>query len=152
MVDAAALAKGIEAEGRVSVYGIHFDTDKADIKPESRPALEEIAKLLKARPNLRIFVVGHTDMTGGLEHNRTLSDVRARAVVKALIDTYGIAANRLEGYGVVAARAGCRKRERTGQEQEPQGRAGGALSLEWAARTHAGVRSECFGALITRLG
>ncbi len=100
VVDAAALAKGIEAEGRVSVYGIHFDTDKADIKPESRPALDEIAKLLKARPTLRIFVVGHTDMTGAFDHNRTLSDARARAVVKALVETYGIAAGRLEGYGV----------------------------------------------------
>jgi outer membrane protein OmpA-like peptidoglycan-associated protein len=100
VVDAAALGKGLEAEGRVSVYGIHFDTDKADIKPDSKPALDEIAKLLKARPNLRIFVVGHTDMTGAFDHNRTLSEARARAVVRALVESYGIAANRLEGYGV----------------------------------------------------
>lgn len=100
VVDAAALAKGIENEGRVSVYGIHFDTDKADIKPESRPALDEIAKLLKAKASLRLFVVGHTDMSGAFDHNRSLSEARARAVVKALVDTYGIAAGRLEGYGV----------------------------------------------------
>lgn len=100
VADAAALAKGLEAEGKVSVYGIYFDTDKADIKPESKPALDEIAKLLKNRATLKLYVVGHTDMTASLEHNRTLSAARAQAVVKALVTDYGIAATRLEGYGV----------------------------------------------------
>lgn len=100
VVDAAALAKGLEAEGKVSVYGIYFDTDKADIKPESKPALDEIAKLLKNRATLKLYVVGHTDMTASLEHNRTLSAARAQAVVKALVTDYGIAAARLEGHGV----------------------------------------------------
>jgi outer membrane protein OmpA-like peptidoglycan-associated protein len=99
-VDAAALARGIDREGRVSVYGIYFDTDKADIKPESKPALDEIGKLLKSRSGLKLYLVGHTDMTGALAHNRALSEARARAVVKALVNDYGIAAERLEGYGV----------------------------------------------------
>jgi outer membrane protein OmpA-like peptidoglycan-associated protein len=100
VADAAALAQGIDRDGKVSVYGIYFDTDKADIKSESKPALDEIAKLLKNRFGLKLFVVGHTDMTGGLAHNRSLSEARARAVVKALVDSYGIEAARLEGYGV----------------------------------------------------
>ncbi|HEX5757123.1 MAG TPA: DUF4892 domain-containing protein [Arenimonas sp.] len=100
VADAAALAKGIAAEGRVSVYGIHFDTDKADIKPESQPALDEIAKLLREQSELKLYVVGHTDMQGALAHNRSLSESRARAVVKVLVEKHGIAAARLEGHGV----------------------------------------------------
>src|SRR5262245_23497807 len=41
---AAALGEGIDRDGRVSVYGIHFDTDRADLKPDSKPTLDEIAK------------------------------------------------------------------------------------------------------------
>jgi outer membrane protein OmpA-like peptidoglycan-associated protein len=100
VVDAGALGQGIDREGRVSVYGIHFDTDKADVKPESKPALDEIAKLLRERPTLTLFVVGHTDMTGDRAHNQTLSEARARAIVQALVKDYGIAPARLEGYGV----------------------------------------------------
>jgi outer membrane protein OmpA-like peptidoglycan-associated protein len=99
-VDAAALAQGIDRDGRVSVYGILFDTDRTEIKPESKPALDQIAALLRERPALALYVVGHTDMTGSLQHNRTLSEGRARSVVKALVDGYGVAATRLEGYGV----------------------------------------------------
>lgn len=99
-VNAAALGEGLDRDGRISVPGIHFDTDRAEVKPESKPALDEIAKLLGSRPALKLFVVGHTDMTGAFERNRTLSEARARSVVKALVEGYGIAAARLEGYGV----------------------------------------------------
>jgi outer membrane protein OmpA-like peptidoglycan-associated protein len=50
-VDAAAMAKDIAATGRVALYGIHFDTDKTDIKPESEPTLQEIAGLLQQDPS-----------------------------------------------------------------------------------------------------
>ena len=46
-IDAAAMAKDLSTSGHVALYGIHFDTDKADPKPESQPTLQEIAKLLK---------------------------------------------------------------------------------------------------------
>lgn len=100
VVDAVALAQGIDREGRVSVYGIYFDTDKAEVKPESKPALDEMAKLLNTRPALKLYVVGHTDMTGALTHNLTLSQARAKSVVKALVDGYGIDGARLDGHGV----------------------------------------------------
>ena len=100
VADAAALGKGIDQEGSVSVYGIFFDTDRADVKPESKPALDEIAKLLKERPALKLYVVGHTDMTGGFAHNAALAEARARAVVEALVKGHGVAAARLEGHGV----------------------------------------------------
>lgn len=100
VVDAAALASGIDRDGRISVYGILFDHDRAEIKPESKPALDEIAKLLRTRNTLKLFVVGHTDMVGALAHNRTLSEARAKAVVAALINDYAIAGERLEAHGV----------------------------------------------------
>ena len=57
VVDAGALGQGIDRDGRVSVYGVYFDVDKAVVKPESRAALDEIAKLLKARPDLQLVDV-----------------------------------------------------------------------------------------------
>ncbi len=100
VADAAALKSGLERDGRVSVYGIFFDTDRAEVKPESRPALEAIAEVLRDSPQLRLFVVGHTDMTGDLAHNQQLSEARARAVVSALVEQFGVASARLDGYGV----------------------------------------------------
>lgn len=98
--DAAAMGGDLAATGHVAVYGIYFDTGKAEVKPESKPALAEIAKLLGATPALNLKVVGHTDMTGGLETNLKLSQARAEAVVQALVGQHGIAASRLKGHGV----------------------------------------------------
>jgi OmpA-OmpF porin, OOP family len=99
-VRADEMSKAINSSGRIALYGIFFDTNKADIKPESRPALEEIAKFLKNEPNLKLHVVGHTDNVGGYESNLGLSKRRAEAVVAALTKEYAIAANRLTPNGV----------------------------------------------------
>jgi outer membrane protein OmpA-like peptidoglycan-associated protein len=98
--DAAALGGGLKAEGHVAVYGIFFDSGKSEVKPESKPALEEIAKLLKQDPGLRLRVVGHTDATGPLEANMRLSQARAEAVVQALAAQHGVAPARVKGHGV----------------------------------------------------
>lgn len=100
VADAAALAGGIKAEGKIAVYGITFDTGKADLKPASEATLLEIAKLLKAQPSLKLHVVGHTDNVAGLELNLKLSKARADSVVQALVTRHGIAASRLLGHGV----------------------------------------------------
>lgn len=99
-VSAGDMSRAIAATGRVALYGILFDTGKADVKPESKPALDEIAKLLKAEPALKLRVVGHTDNQGTLESNIALSKRRAEAVNAALVGQYAIAANRLGAYGV----------------------------------------------------
>ncbi len=99
-VDADALASEIDRTGHASIYGIYFDTDKADVKPESEQALGEIARLLKRRPDLKLYVVGHTDSVGSLDYNRDLSIRRARAVVDVLTIKYSIAKGRLRGEGV----------------------------------------------------
>jgi OOP family OmpA-OmpF porin len=98
--DPDALAGDIKASGRAKVYGIYFDLDSHEIKPESDPTLQTIADMLNANESLKIYVVGHTDMTGQLDYNMELSLRRAESVVNALINTHGIAADRLQARGV----------------------------------------------------
>ena len=83
-----------------ALYGIHFDTNRAELKPESDGALQEIAKLLKQEATLRLLVVGHTDNVGGFDANLALSERRAAAVFEALTSRYGIAPARLRAVGV----------------------------------------------------
>jgi outer membrane protein OmpA-like peptidoglycan-associated protein len=101
VVASAELFKsGLNASGHVEVPGIFFDTGKATLKPESEAAVAEIAKLLKADPGLKVYVVGHTDNTASLDLNLKLSRERAEAVVQALVSGHGIEAGRLSGQGV----------------------------------------------------
>ncbi len=99
VADAASLASSIKDSGKASVYGIYFDTGKADIKPESESALQEIAKMLRADAAMKLYVVGHTDNTGNFSSNVSLSNARADAVVKALAGQYSIALSRLQPFG-----------------------------------------------------
>ena len=99
VADAKAFANDLNATGHAAVYGIYFDTNKAEIKPESAQAIAEIAKLLQADPGLKLFVVGHTDGTGGVESNLKLSQDRAQAVIQALVSGHGVAAARLRPFG-----------------------------------------------------
>lgn len=85
--------------GRVALYGIYFDTDKAEPKSESKPTLAEIAKLLIEKPNLNLIVVGHTDNQGEFDYNVDLSMRRAKSVVKALTTEFGIKSSRLTAFG-----------------------------------------------------
>ncbi|MFH1196797.1 MAG: OmpA family protein [bacterium] len=99
VADASKLANEIKESGKVAVYEIYFDTDKADIKPESDAALKEIAKMIKANPKKKLFVVGHTDNSGTFDHNIKLSKDRADAVVKELTSKYSVSASLLQPFG-----------------------------------------------------
>lgn len=110
-VSADALRKGLEADGKIALYGIYFDSGKAELKAESKPQLEQMAALLKQQAALRVFIVGHTDNQGGADANVALSQQRAQAVVGALVKDYGVDAKRLAAKGVagfapVASNAG----------------------------------------------
>jgi OmpA-OmpF porin, OOP family len=96
---AAELGTGIGSTGHAVVPGILFDTGKADVKDESKPALEQVAKLLSEHPDWKIWVVGHTDTVGQLAANMDLSKRRAAAVVQALVTQYHIPAARLGSFG-----------------------------------------------------
>jgi OOP family OmpA-OmpF porin len=98
-LDAAGMASSIADTGSVAIYGINFDTAKSDIKPESEPAIDEIAKLLTGNPTLKVYIVGHTDMVGDAASNVRLSQARALSVITALVSKHGITAVRLIAFG-----------------------------------------------------
>jgi outer membrane protein OmpA-like peptidoglycan-associated protein len=98
-VDASAMASSIADSGSVAIYGINFDTAKSDIKPDSEPAIDEIAKLLTNNPTLKVGIVGHTDMVGEATSNMRLSQARAQSVITELVSKHGIAATRLVAFG-----------------------------------------------------
>lgn len=102
VVSASEIGRAITATGKVAIYGIFFDTGKADVKPESAPSLEQIAAFLKQDTGARLHVVGHTDNVGGLDSNMQLSRRRAEAVSAALVKGYGIAQGRLLPNGVAS--------------------------------------------------
>jgi OmpA-OmpF porin, OOP family len=100
-VDANAMQAGLQTDGKMALYGIFFDTGKAEIKPESKPQLDEMAKLLNNNANLKVYIVGHTDNQGTLELNLALSQKRTQAVVAKLSGAdYKVNAKRMVGRGI----------------------------------------------------
>jgi OmpA-OmpF porin, OOP family len=93
-------AQQINQTGRVSVYGINFDSGKSAIRPDSEPALTEVAKLLQANPSWAMVVAGHTDNVGASAMNLTLSRQRAQSVI-AWLGAHSIEESRLvpAGFG-----------------------------------------------------
>ncbi|HDZ57899.1 MAG TPA: OmpA family protein [Pseudomonas xinjiangensis] len=94
------LHRELEESGRASIYGIYFDTNKSEVKPESKAAMDTVADLLEEYPELQLYVVGHTDDVGAVEYNVSLSSDRADAVVKRLVTEHGIDPKRLHAAGV----------------------------------------------------
>jgi outer membrane protein OmpA-like peptidoglycan-associated protein len=94
------MATAISNQGRVALYGIYFDFNKSDLKPESDPTLEQITRLLKKQSALKLLVVGHTDNVGSFSFNMDLSQRRAASVVNALGTRYGISKDRLTPLGI----------------------------------------------------
>lgn len=90
-----ALEKGEKA----IVYSILFDFDSDRIRPESKPILDEIAKILERHPDWKLDIAGHTDSVGSDTYNLTLSERRAKSTITALIER-GIAADRLSAQGL----------------------------------------------------
>jgi OmpA-OmpF porin, OOP family len=99
---ADAMAKAISADGKVAVYGLYFDTDRTELRPDSKPSLDEIAKLLHENPKLNVYVVGHTDNQGSPAHNLDLAQKRSESIVHTLIGDYKINAGRLLAKGVAS--------------------------------------------------
>jgi outer membrane protein OmpA-like peptidoglycan-associated protein len=89
----------VEEDGTIALLEpIQFETAKSTIKRVSFPILDEVVALMKARPNLRIGVYGHTDNRGGAAMNMRLSKARAAACVTYIVQK-GIARDRLESEG-----------------------------------------------------
>lgn len=97
LVTADTMRSELAAKGRIALY-INFDTDRATIRGDGKPVVDEIAKLLKNDPTLKLSIEGHTDNSGDDRHNLTLSRQRADAVVQALAGS-GIDSKRLHAAG-----------------------------------------------------
>jgi len=94
------LKESLDSDGKIALYGILFDVNKATIKPESAKALQAVIDYLVSNPSIKIIIVGHTDNTGLFAANITLSKERAKAVVDYLITVGKINASRLIPDGV----------------------------------------------------
>jgi OmpA-OmpF porin, OOP family len=94
-------APAAKEQGSIIFRNIQFDLNKSNIKPESYPILDEVVDYLKANPDVKMEVQGHTCNLGTAAYNLKLSDRRA-ASVKTYLVGKGVAANRLEtkGYGL----------------------------------------------------
>lgn len=91
---------GCEVQVTIDLEGVHFEFDKAILRPESEATLDAAVRILKDHPQLKVEVAGHTDAVGTEAYNLVLSKRRARVVYEYLVDN-GINPQRLttEGYG-----------------------------------------------------
>jgi outer membrane protein OmpA-like peptidoglycan-associated protein len=97
LLPAEEMKRELDSRGHVALY-INFDFNKADIKPDSQPLINEVVKLLNENSGLRLSVEGHTDNVGTPDYNHQLSTARAQAVVEALT-AKGIENSRLKAVG-----------------------------------------------------
>jgi OOP family OmpA-OmpF porin len=74
------------------------DFDKAEVRPDAMPIIEEAAAMLNAHGNLGAVVEGHTDSIGSMEHNRKLSLQRAESVKRQLVK-FGVDERRIAVIG-----------------------------------------------------
>lgn len=90
----------VDSRGCWVLRGVHFDTDKWDIKPQYFGILDEVVRVLKRNPGLEVIVEGHTDDRASAQHNQTLSENRAKAVMDYIVGK-GVASQRLgyKGFG-----------------------------------------------------
>jgi OOP family OmpA-OmpF porin len=93
-------ANGCEQKGSITLEGVSFELNSADLTAASLPVLARIAADLKKYPGLRVEVQGHTDSSGSDRYNLSLSERRAQAVRAYLIDQ-GVSSGQVEarGYG-----------------------------------------------------
>jgi outer membrane protein OmpA-like peptidoglycan-associated protein len=96
-ITASSIFDALSKQGRIALY-INFDTGKATIKAESQPVVKQVVDMMKAHPEVKVAVEGHTDNVGAPAANKALSEQRAKAVVAA-IAALGVSADRLSAAG-----------------------------------------------------
>ncbi|AOA59734.1 OmpA family protein [Acinetobacter larvae] len=94
------LKTALDQDQKVNIQ-VNFETDKADIMPDSQAQIEQVIQLLEDNPELKLKIHGHTDHSGDQQHNQVLSEKRAQAIVQALTTGHNINPNRLlaKGFG-----------------------------------------------------
>ena len=98
--DLCLVPEAPKVDEKFVIENVYYDFNKADLKPESYPALDEVVRMLNTYPNMAIELGAHTDSKGSDTYNMKLSEARAQSVVKYLVEK-GISAERLvaKGYG-----------------------------------------------------
>ena len=96
--DVTNLEAELAKTGSIDLYGIYFDSGKAQFKPSSLNTLRAVLEVMKRAPERRFRIAGHTDSDGGDDYNQNLSERRAQTVIQWLIDN-GIDSARLDGVG-----------------------------------------------------
>jgi len=97
--DKPSIEQQLEKNHKAITWGITFDFNSDTIRPVSEPVLKEIARAMAEKPDWKLTITGHTDNIGGHKYNRGLSQRRAAAVKKALVDRYHEDPNRLSTSG-----------------------------------------------------
>jgi outer membrane protein OmpA-like peptidoglycan-associated protein len=87
------------AKKKIVLRSVHFDFDKATLKADAKPILDEAVQVLKQEGSVDIVVEGHTDSVGSDQYNLRLSRRRADTVRHYLVD-HGIAASRITADGM----------------------------------------------------
>jgi len=91
----AALGRSTDAVRTMLATMIHFDYDKANIRPDDAGTLDQKVGILQANGNLRVRVAGHCDERGSDEYNLALGNRRATSAKQYLV-SHGIDAGRIE--------------------------------------------------------
>jgi outer membrane protein OmpA-like peptidoglycan-associated protein len=115
-VSQARLEAALAEREPLDIYSVYFDFASATLRPQSKPALDDIAAVLGKHPDWKLAIQGHTDNIGGDASNLKLSEQRAAAVREALIRQYGIKPDRLSSGGSGA-------RSPIARNDTPEGRA-----------------------------
>jgi OmpA-OmpF porin, OOP family len=95
----SGLAGALHSDCKVALYGLHFDFNKATLRPDSDAVLNQVLAILKADTSSKFKLAGHTDSVGDKAYNQKLSTERADAV-KAWLAKHGAAADRLTTQGL----------------------------------------------------
>lgn len=111
-LNAGQMEKAIGATGRVSLDGLQFNPDQDTLRPESKPTLDEIAKLMTGKPALSLQIVGPADAQRAADQDVDLAQRRAGRVAEALQRDYGIEAARLSASAPSASDSGDAKARR----------------------------------------
>ena len=99
-VGAPDIRNKLMTDGKLVTYGIYFDVNKDEVKPESYGTLKEIAKILNEVPDVKVKIIGHTDADGADAANLDLSKRRAASVKAELVKTFAVNGDRLETDGM----------------------------------------------------
>ena len=104
---AGPIGELLESTGHATLDDLLFKTGSSELGDDSFASLENLAQYLTARPDRQVKLVGHTDASGSLEGNVTLSKRRASAVAARLVETYGVSPDQVssDGVGFLAPRA-----------------------------------------------